>query len=161
MIFCNFVIVGWILFNFSTKRFPVRLRPRNCRLEALTIKILFRMKNLKLFLTLFVFLLSASAAFSQKVDFQAKAAEKATQINNEIVSVNPKAALTADQTAKIVEIEAKKLTDQQALRKSGLSKEELAEKQKALNQEAGKKISELLTDDQRKARKNAKKAEKS
>jgi hypothetical protein len=119
------------------------------------------MKNLKLFLTLFVFLLSASAAFSQKVDFQAKAAEKATQINNEIVSVNPKAALTADQTAKIVEIEAKKLTDQQALRKSGLSKEELAEKQKALNQEAGKKISELLTDDQRKARKNAKKAEKS
>ncbi|HRD79848.1 MAG TPA: hypothetical protein PLL53_03745 [Saprospiraceae bacterium] len=121
------------------------------------------MKILKIVFAAAAFMLIAGTGFAQQdAKLKEKAMEKVNEINTEIVSVNPKAALTEEQKTQIVEVELQKLKDIRDLKKQALPEEETKEKQKAINQAAGQKISkDILTPDQRKARKEAKEAAKS
>ena len=113
---------------------------------------------------LFIFLalnFMGTSVFSQTTKMEERANKKVEQINQLISSENPDLALTEDQKTKIYDLYLQKLVEIRKINKSDLSDEEKKSQRKAINQKTGKTINmDVLTKEQRQARKNAKRKKK-
>lgn len=116
---------------------------------------------MKQLVLIFGMVLFASVLFGQSAKMQEKAAEKATEINELIVSVDEDLALSEEQMTKITAVQLEKMTEVRKVKKGEADEEEKKEQVKAINKKYAKMINqEILTKDQRKAMQEAKKAAK-
>ncbi len=116
---------------------------------------------MRILLTFLVLTFVSTIGFSQTSKMEEKAKAKVEQLNQLILGENPEAVLTDDQKAKIFDLYLQRFVDIKKINKSDLSDEEKKAQKKAINRKVGKTINkEVLTKEQRIAKKNANKKKK-
>ena len=98
----------------------------------------------------------AFAGTAQSERVMNKAAEKTEQLNQKLISVDAKHALTDEQREKITALNAKKTQQMRKIKKSDASAEEQAEQKKTARKAINKEMNAVLTKEQRMAKKAAK-----
>lgn len=108
---------------------------------------------MKRIITTILLIIGLSLSASAQSKMKEKASERAEKLNTEIVAGDTSQALTDDQIMQITELEMKRLKEVRDLRKSNADKEAI----KAVNKKYFKQMySEVLTDKQKKARREGK-----
>lgn len=110
--------------------------------------------------TIFTFLLLVGlivSATAQKSP-ETKAQEKVEELNTELMSIDPSLALTRKQKAQIFELHVQRIKESKKVFKSEKNKAKVKELTKPINKKYYQKIfNEVLTKEQLKARRKAKK----
>lgn len=119
------------------------------------------MKNFKTLLALICLLAFANIGFAQSAKMQEKAAAKVEKINTQITSVNAELALTDEQRTQLTDLEIKRMKGVKEIKKGEGTEEEIKAKKKEFNKSISKEMNkEILTKDQRLARKEARQKSK-
>ena len=118
-------------------------------------------KSLKIIFTALILGIFSNISVAQSAKLQQKAAEKVSQINELITSIDESLALSPEQTEKIQALQIKKIKDMRALKKSEATEEEKKAQKKAINKAMNQEVNKnILSKEQRQAQKQAKAAKK-
>ncbi|MAZ28680.1 MAG: hypothetical protein CL868_16585 [Cytophagaceae bacterium] len=104
-------------------------------------------------ITLVMAIMTVGSIFAQSDKMKEEAQKKVDELNEQIVSGDPTLALTEEQQGKLYDLYITMFKDIKTEKKDGGGKEDIKEARKAVNK---KIFGEILTKEQRKARKKGK-----